>query len=54
MLVGKENLKSKSDFESHPAYNTAQRFPSIFDGLVYTRGNNANGSKIVNGKSIPL
>ena len=54
MLVGKENLKPKSDFESHPAYNTAQRFPSIYDGLGYTRGNNTNGSKIVNGKSIPL
>jgi len=54
MLVGKGNLKPKSDFESHPAYNTAQRFPSIYDGLGYTRGNNANGSKIVNGKSIPL
>ena len=54
MLVGKGNLKPKSDFESHPAYNTAQRFPSIGDGLGYTRGNNTNGSKIVNGKSIPL
>ena len=54
MLVGKRNLKPKSDFELHPAYNTAQRFPSIHDGLGYTRGNNANGSKIVNGKSIPL
>ena len=52
MLVGKGNLKPKSDFESHPAYNTAQRFPSIYDGLGYTRGNKANGSKIVNGKSI--
>jgi len=54
MLVGKKNRKPKGDFESHPAYNTAQRFPSIYDGLGYTRGNNANGSKIVNGKSIPL
>ena len=31
-----------------------ERFPSIHDGLGYTKGNNANGSKIVNGKSIPL
>ena len=38
MLVGKKNLKPKSDFESHPAYNTTQRFPSIYDGLGYTRG----------------
>ena len=54
MLVGKGNLKPKSDFESHPAYSMAQRFLSIHDGLGYTRGNNANGSRIVNGKSIPL
>ena len=54
MLVGKGNLKPKSDFESHPAYSMAQRFPSIHDGFGYTRGNNTNGSKIVNGKSIPL
>ena len=54
MLVGKGNLKPKSDFESHPAYNTAQRFPSIGDGLGHTRGNKRNGSKIVNGYPIPL
>ncbi|XP_039811708.1 uncharacterized protein LOC120674620 [Panicum virgatum] len=53
MLVGKGNLKPKNDFESHPAYNMAQRFPSIYDRLGHTRGNNTNCSKIVNGKSIP-
>jgi len=54
MLDGKGNLRPKSDFVSHPAYNMAQRFPNIHDGLGYTRGNNANGSKVVNGKFIPL
>ena len=43
MLVGKGNLKPKSDFESHPAYSMAQRFPSIHDGLGHTRGNKTNG-----------
>ena len=30
MLVGKGNLKPKSDFKSHPAYDTARRFPTIW------------------------
>ena len=54
LLVGKGNLKPKSDFKSHPAYDTARRFLSIGDGLGLTRGNKANGSKIVNGQAIPL
>ncbi|XP_039834532.1 uncharacterized protein LOC120695316 [Panicum virgatum] len=54
MLVGKGNLKPKSDFKSHPAYDTARRFPSIGDGLGLTRGNKVNGTKIVNGQAIPL
>ena len=54
MLVGKGNLKPKSDFKSHPAYDTARRFPAIGDGLGLTRGNKVNGTKIVNGQVIPL
>ena len=54
MLVGKGNLKPKSDFKSHPAYDTARRFPTIGDGLGLTRGNKVNGSKIVNSQVIPL
>ena len=50
MLLGKENLKLKSNFKSHPAYDTARRFPSIGDGLGLTRGNKLNGTKIVNAK----
>ena len=54
MLVGKGNLKPKSDFKSHLAYDTARRFPTIGDGLGLTRGNKVNGTKIVNGQVIPL
>jgi len=54
MLLGKSNLKPKSDFKSHPAYDTARRFPSIGDGLGLTRGNKINGTKIVKGQAIPL
>jgi hypothetical protein len=54
MLLRKGNFKSKSDFKSHPAYDTARRFPSIGDGLGHTRGNKVNGTKIVNGQAIPL
>ena len=54
MLLGKSNFKPKSDFKSHPAYDTARRFPSIGDGLGLTRGNKVNGTKIVNGQVIPL
>ena len=54
MLLGKSNLKPKSDFKSHSAYDTARRFPSIGDGLGLTRGNTVNGTKIVNGQVIPL
>ena len=54
MLVGKGNLKPKSDFKSHPAYDTARRFSSIGDGLGLIRGNKTNGSKIVNGQAILL
>lgn len=54
LLVGKGNFKPKSDFKSHPAYDTARRFPSIGDGLGLTRGNKVNGTKIVNGQVIPL
>ena len=54
MLVGKGNLKPRSDFKSHPAYDTARRFPSIGDGLGLTRGNKVNGTKIVKGQAIPL
>ena len=54
MLLGKSNLKPKSDFKSHPAYDTARRFPSIGDGLGLTRGNKVNGTKIVKGQAIPL
>jgi len=43
MLVGKRNLKPKSDFESHPTYDKARRFPSISDGLGHTRGNETIG-----------
>ncbi|KAG2606429.1 hypothetical protein PVAP13_4NG220911 [Panicum virgatum] len=42
----KEAIKAK-DAQIH-------KFPSIHDGLGYTRENNANGSRIVNGKSIPF
>ena len=54
MLLGKSNLKPKSDFKSHPAYDTARRFPSIDDGLGFTRENKVNGTKIVKGQAIPL
>ena len=54
MLLGKGNLKPKSDFKSHLAYDTARRFPSIGDGLSFTRGNKVNGTKIVKGQAIPL
>ena len=54
MLLGKSNFKPKSDFKSHPAYDTARRFPSIGDGLGLTRGNKLNSTKIMNGQAIPL
>ena len=54
MLLGKSNLKPKSDFKSHPAYDTARQFPSIGDELGLTRGNKVNGTKIVKGQAIPL
>ena len=54
MLHGKGNLKPKSNFKSHPACDTARRFPTIGDGLGLTRGNKVNGSKIVNSQVIPL
>ena len=54
MLLGKGNLKPKTDFKSHPAYDTARTFSSIGDGLGLTRGNKLNGTKIVNGQAIPL
>ena len=37
MLLGKSNLKPKSDFKSHPAYDTARRFPTIGDRRPYKR-----------------
>ena len=42
MLLGKSNIKAKSNFKSHSAYDTARRFPSIGDELGLTRGNKVN------------
>jgi hypothetical protein len=52
-LVDMSKAKGKSVFESHPAYK-AERYPSIKDGLGFTRGGRSNGTRKINGYEVPL
>jgi hypothetical protein len=43
-LVDMSKAKGKNVFESHSAYK-AERYPSIKDGLGFTRGGRSNGTR---------
>jgi hypothetical protein len=52
-LVNMSKAKGKNVFESHPAYKT-ERYPSIKDGLGFSRGGRSNGTRKINGYKVPL